>query len=89
MEMQFFPKPVVQQELDKFLRVKLYTDDKKTGKKNTQIQQDIYNSTALPLYVILTPDGKEVARLNKALFDAEKFAAFLRDGFEKTGVEID
>ena len=89
METEFFPKPQVRRELDKFIRVQLYTDDPKTGKKNTRIQLEKYNSAALPLYIILDPDGREVARLNKALFDADKFAEFLRDGFKKTGVEND
>ena len=89
METEFFPKPQVRRELDKFIMVSLYTDDPKTGEKNTRIQEEKYNSTALPLYVILSPDGREVARLNKALFNADKFAEFLRDGYAKTGVEID
>jgi thiol:disulfide interchange protein len=87
METQFFPKAPVQQELDKFLKIKLYTDDKKTGSKNTRIQLERYNSTALPLYVILTPDGKEVSRLNKALFDVDQFAEFLREGHRKATLE--
>ena len=88
MENQVFPKPQVRRELDKFIMVKLYTDDPDVGDAHTKLQLERFGSNDLPLYVILTPEGKEVAR-SVTEFDADKFAVFLKDGFKKSGVEID
>jgi hypothetical protein len=48
--------------------MKLYTDRRTPDNvKNKKIKEETYKTNWLPLYVFLTPDGKEVARLPKDL----------------------
>jgi len=82
-EANVFPQPLVQQELDRYVHVKLYTDaPEPEGSKNLKIRDDEFKSNDLPLYVILDTDRKEVTRLNVAERDPKKFAAFLREGVD-------
>jgi hypothetical protein len=82
-----FPKPQVQRELEKFVFVKLYVDaPEPAGSKNKKLRDERFKSNDLPLYVILDANGEELARLNYAELDADKFAAFLKEGQELAGV---
>lgn len=86
METTVFPQPKVRQELEKFVLVKLYVDaPPPEGPKNKKLRDERFKSNDLPLYVILDADGEEVTRLNFAERDADKFAAFLREGLELGG----
>jgi hypothetical protein len=69
--------------LEGFVKLKLYTDRRtEDNVKNKKIKEEVYKSNWLPLYVFLTPDGKEVARLPKSLEDplpsAQDFIEALR-----------
>ncbi len=55
MEHKVFSLPRIRTELDKFVRVRLYTDGGPDKKRNQRLAQSLGRSTALPLYVILDP----------------------------------
>ena len=74
------PRPEVVAELVNFIPVQLHTDglDAKS-RYNNQLQQRKFGTVAIPLYVVVTPDGKELARLEGLHRDPQVFAAFLRN----------
>ncbi|MDX1933631.1 MAG: cytochrome c biogenesis protein CcdA [Capsulimonadales bacterium] len=78
MEDNVFPIPEVKQELEKFVRVRLYTDDEKIQK----YQEETFRTVALPLYGILNPDGTPVDSIPYTP-DAGTFAQFLRQTRER------
>lgn len=84
MERRVLPEAV--QLLQRFVRVRLYTDgqqsaaEAKRSAAARRMQQDRFKTVALPLYVILSPEGREVARFQGMTYDAAEFAAFLSKG---------
>ena len=74
-----FPRKEVQAELEKMIKVRLFTDRRHVpqDKINQQMQEERYGSVELPLYVIVTPDEKLIA---KTPFDdnQDAFLAFLK-----------
>jgi thioredoxin-related protein len=86
MEEVIFPKPEVHELLKKFVRVRLYTDDRETeelkqqSQKNRELLQSRYNSAALPFYAMLSSDGKDIANFPAMTRDPKQFARFLRKG---------
>ncbi|HRP02604.1 MAG TPA: cytochrome c biogenesis protein CcdA [Candidatus Kapabacteria bacterium] len=80
MEMNMFPREEVASRLQKFVKIKLYTDSRKPEEQaNKKFQQDRYNSIELPLYVIMTPDEKLIGT-NAFTRDTEEFVKFLDRG---------
>lgn len=78
-------QPEVQAYLQKFVRIRLYTDRKtEDNKHNRKILNEVYKFNGLPLYVFLTPDGKEVARLPMNVTDTLPSVKDFLDAFEKT-----
>ena len=79
MEKNMFPRKEVQAEMNKMIKVRLYTDRRHVpqDKVNQQMQETRYGSVELPLYVILTPDEKLIA---KTPFDDSQsnFLSFLK-----------
>jgi thiol:disulfide interchange protein DsbD len=82
MEKNIFPQPAVRAEMEKFVRVRLYTDGGKDGDENQAYQEKTFGDVALPLYAILTPDGKPVAKSAGITKEPETFAGFLKMGRE-------
>ena len=79
MEANIFPRPEIHSELQRFVRVQLYTDG--TGKhfeENQRYQKDRYGTVALPLYVILDAQGNKVATFPGMTRKPDEFLAFLR-----------
>lgn len=98
-----FPREDVRAELAKFVRVQLYTDivpdrtlsneqSKEQAQRNFTWQDETFNDTALPLYVVLdvsrttsplTADGKLAGRVkgqaSGTITDVPEFVAMLRD----------
>ncbi len=73
--------PEVQGELERFVVAELHTDlQDETSDQNRKIQMDRFGTTTLPLYVILTADGKKVAETGGAQIYRDEFLKFLRDG---------
>jgi thiol:disulfide interchange protein len=80
MEKNMFHRSEIKKELKKMVLVKLYTDRRTDEEQaNKALQLEKYNSVALPLYVILTADGKFVAS-NEFTRDGEGFLEFLKKG---------
>jgi thiol:disulfide interchange protein DsbD len=79
MEKNMFPRKEVQAELEKMIKVRLFTDRRNVpqDKINQQMQEERYGSVELPLYVIVTPDEKLIA---KTPYDAnqDNFMSFLK-----------
>jgi thiol:disulfide interchange protein DsbD len=82
MEANIFPTPEVRGELERFVRVQLYTDGQ--GEKydrNREFQETRFGTVALPLYVVIDPaTERETARFEGLTRDASEFVAFLRGG---------
>jgi thiol:disulfide interchange protein len=68
-ERTVFPIPAVRQELEKYVRVQLYTDSvpdaslsadeaREQAELNKELQAQTFGDITLPLYAILKPDGK-------------------------------
>jgi len=71
-------RPPAQRALKDFVFVELYTDKLGGGAndKNREIQDQRFKSTALPLYVVIGPDGRERGRLT-GIINNDEFLAFL------------
>ncbi len=75
------PQPEVQRELSKLVRVELYTDNgSPEDNRNQELEQKLTGAAALPVYVIVSPDGQVLRFKQGSLFTAAWFAAFLRNG---------
>lgn len=82
MEANVFPLPSVKAEMDKMVKVRLYTDaDTPESHANAKLMAQIGGSSPLPLYVILDPTGKLIA---KTPFEPKEsaYVAFLKKGSE-------
>ncbi len=78
MEANMFPRPEVNAQLQKFVLARLYTDGAGQLYSNQQkMENDRFGTVALPLYAIVSPDGKTVATFPGLTRDPKKFLAFL------------
>ena len=79
MESNVLPQPQVRREIDNFVPVELYTDgDDAASRRNSTLQQQKFGTIALPLYVAVAPDGRELARLEGLNRDPQAFVDFLQ-----------
>lgn len=62
MEFRVFPEPAVKAELEKFIRVRLYTDNgSEAENKNGQYALELLNNAVNPLYAVIDGEGKLLA----------------------------
>jgi hypothetical protein len=82
MKSKVIAQPDVQETLKDFIVTELYTDRGPAPKENAKVQVERYGTAALPLYVVVGADGKELARLEleTGLATKETFLGFLRKG---------
>ena len=80
MEISIFPQPEVEAALQKFVRVRLYTDGGPHGQQNQDFQVARFGDAALPLYVIMSADDKELARFAGMTRDVKAYLEFLKKG---------
>jgi thiol:disulfide interchange protein DsbD len=85
MEKNMFPDPLVKKELDRFVLAELYTDRETSehqaeDEKNAERQSRQFNSAALPLYAIISPDEKTLAVFPSLTRDKQEFISFLQRG---------
>ena len=74
--------PEVERVLSNFVFAELYTDRGPDPKENNRLLKERFASVALPLYVTLSPDGRERSRhLGKA--SREEFLDMLKRGLEE------
>lgn len=82
MERTVFTKPEIQERFGKMVKVKLVTDVRgEPYESNKNLQLEKYGTVALPMYVILTPDGKTIDKTSYTP-DVAKFAEFLDKAFK-------
>ncbi len=79
-------RPEVQEILKNFVFAELYTDRKAGAHKekdaeNARIQEERFATAALPLYVVLGPDGQERVRL-LGKSNVPDFVEFLKKGLQ-------
>jgi thiol:disulfide interchange protein len=85
MESNIFPLPAVQAELEKYVRLQLFTDGEgQQYEENQEYQKEQFGTVALPLYVILDSHGKKIATFPGMTRKPEEFLAFLRKPFKAT-----
>ncbi|MDI9640925.1 cytochrome c biogenesis protein CcdA [Kamptonema cortianum] len=84
MENQRFPMPAYREQLDKFVRIELFTDrDTPEDNKNDALRTEMTKSATNPAYAILDPDGNVVLVYpGMARTDAE-FVEFLKEGHRR------
>jgi thiol:disulfide interchange protein len=79
MEANMFPRPEVRAELERFVRVKLYTDgDGEKYEKHQMFQADTFGTVALPFYAVMSSDGRPLATFPGLTRNPDEFLAFLR-----------
>ena len=79
MEANMFPKPSIRAELEKFVRVRLYTDGEGEPYEGFQrMQEQRFGTVALPLYAIITPSDQPIATFEGLTRDENEFLSFLR-----------
>jgi thiol:disulfide interchange protein DsbD len=84
MELNVLTKPPIEKELGNFVTARLYTDG--TDAKSivqSKLQVEKFGTPALPLYVILSPEGKEIARFEGYDPNPDNFLQFLQRGGER------
>jgi hypothetical protein len=82
MEKNMFPLSSIQSLFSKMVKVKLTTDvNEEPYISNKKLQLEKFNSVALPLYVILSPDGKVISTETYTR-DEERFVSFLKKAFK-------
>jgi thiol:disulfide interchange protein len=90
MESNIFPLAAVQNELEKYVRLQLFTDGEgRQYEENQDYQKESFGTVALPLYAILDPQGRKIATFPGMTRKPEEFLAFLRTPFEtaRTGAQ--
>ena len=80
METNVFEEPPVQELFKDFVLLRLYTDAGENHREYQKMEVERFNTAALPFYVILTPDNKEVTRFPGMDPDVSKFVDFLERG---------
>jgi thiol:disulfide interchange protein DsbD len=85
METNMFPQAEVKKELERFVLAELFTDrdtpEQAAGdERNQQLQEKQFGTVALPLYVIVGPDGKEITKFPGLTRDPKEFIRFLQAG---------
>lgn len=87
MEDQVLPKPAVTSQLGDFVPVELITDGSDAqSRKFSAYQQQKFGTIAIPLYAVVTPDGRIKGQLAGLERDPDKFADFLRQSRSATRI---
>lgn len=78
MEANVFPRPEIQALLGKYILTRLYTDGQgKLYDENRAFQESRFGTIALPLYVVMDSDDREIARFPGLTRRPEEFKEFL------------
>jgi thiol:disulfide interchange protein DsbD len=81
METNMFPRHDVRAELEKFVRLRMYTDGAgEIFQRQQRRQQAMFKTVALPYYAILEADGTPVATFPGLTRDPAEFVTFLKKG---------
>jgi thiol:disulfide interchange protein DsbD len=81
MESNMLTEPDVKKTLESFVLAELYTDRQTPeDERHSQIQEKSFGTVALPLYVVIGPDGKELSKFPGLTRDKNEFIRFLQAG---------
>lgn len=81
MEQNMFPKPEVLRELKNYIPVELYTDRATPeDDSNATLQVQLTKVKTLPVYAIVSPDGKLIKSFGSSTRDTQQFVSFLQSG---------
>lgn len=81
MEANMFSRSDIQSDLSHFVLVRLYTDgDGKIYEDQQNMQNNRFGTVALPLYVLLTPQGATISTFPGLTRDPQQFLEFLKKG---------
>ena len=84
MEANIFNRPDVGAELGQFVLSRLYTDgDGELYERQQAFQEKTFGTVALPLYAVMTPDGKVRATFSGLTRNPTEFVAFLKKAREQ------
>lgn len=73
-----FPRAEIERELEKFIRVRLFTDGQdESNVRQQKLQEDKFKTVALPLYVIVDGDGNSRGQFLGMTRKSDEFIAFL------------
>jgi thiol:disulfide interchange protein len=79
MEANMFPRPEIKEQLEKFVRVRLFTDREGHPYEDQQkMEKDRFDTVALPLYAIVSPIDQTVATFPGLTRKPEEFLQFLK-----------
>jgi thiol:disulfide interchange protein DsbD len=78
MEANMFPREEIEREMEKFVRVRLFTDGQaESNMRQQKLQETKFNTVALPLYAIVDGDGNIRGQFLGMTRSSEEFIAFL------------
>ncbi len=79
MEANMFPRPEITRELERFVRVRLYTDGQgDLYRQQQQLELDLFGTVALPYYAIMDTLGTPQAQFLGMTRSSEEYLTFLR-----------
>ena len=79
MEANMFPRPEVRRELERYVRVRLYTDaEGEVYERYQRLQATMFKTVALPFYAVLSSDARPLATFPGLTRKPQEFLAFLR-----------
>lgn len=81
MESNMLTEADVKKTLENFVLAELFTDRQTPeDERHSQIQEKSFGTVALPLYVVVGPDGKELSKFPGLTRDKNEFIRFLQAG---------
>ena len=83
METNVFVDSEVKKLFNEFVLVQLFTDGGPNFRENQQMEIDRFGTAALPFYVVLSPNNKELSRFHGMDPDISKFIKFLKDSLKE------
>jgi thiol:disulfide interchange protein DsbD len=85
MEQNMFTRPEVRKLIDGYVPVELYTDRPTADDQgNKKLEQQLANDITLPMYVLMSPEGKVLKIFQGSTRDSDEFIAFLKAGQAST-----
>ncbi|HHZ93942.1 TPA: DUF255 domain-containing protein [Candidatus Poribacteria bacterium] len=80
MESNMFKDPKIVSRLKKFVLIELFTDGGANKDKNQQMEIERFGTAALPFYVVLSSENREISRFPGLTRDKNRFIEFLDQG---------
>ena len=78
MEANMFPRAEVEREMEKFVRVRLFTDGSdESNARQQKLQEEKFNTVALPLYAVVDSEGNTRGQFLGMTRKSDEFIAFL------------